>query len=656
MRNDAMGLFWFDEPVIKVLKQPVKKTPPEPVWQRDDYLPGLAQARAATYPLLIMAELATLAHNKTPLYFDIECYSNYFLVAFTEPTCGKYLFFELADNGILESSLLKWVLQNCQLIGFNSNNYDIPMATLATYPQLASPATLKQASDLIIQQNLRPADIYKEFKVKNFPVDSIDIINLLPLEGSLKVYSGRIHAPKLQDLPFQPDKALTPDQQIITRHYCTNDLLDTVLLTQAIAPQLALRCTMGKRYGLDLRSRSDAQIAENVIRMLVEKSKGYRTARPTVNVGKVYRYRVPSFINYQSPMMQAVLSVVKNGEFIVAENGRIGLPQEISSLNIIINQSTYQMGIGGLHSKEKKQCYQATDGMIIVDRDVTSYYPQIILNQKLAPNTLGDDFLNVYRAIVRERIAAKHRGDKVTADCQKIIINSSFGKMGNQYSSLYDPRLVIQITLTGQLALLMLIEALEVAGISVVSGNTDGIVMYTHNSNETKINAIITQWEQKTGFTTEETRYKALYSRDVNNYIALKPDGGVKLKGAYRTGDISKNPVNEICSKALLAYLTEGIPIVHTVTTGIDIRDFLTLRVVRGGAFKDGEYLGKTIRWYKATACPGTIIYARSGNDVPLTEGCRALQELPGVMPEDLDRQWYIENCYAILKDLGVSL
>ena len=646
-----LDLFWWEESTPPQFKKNGIKRPPEPIWERGDYLPGLESALAARYNQFTDSEL--VATVGTPLYFDIECYKNYFLIAFSEPNSGKCLLFEILDNEVLDSAKLKWVMENFQLIGFNSNNYDIPLATLACYPHHANPTTFKKASDLIILQNFRPNDIYHEFKIIPFNVNSVDVINVLPLDGSLKVYSGRIHAPKLQDLPFPPDNELTYEQKLITRHYCMNDLLDTVLLTHAISPQLDLRCAMSKRYRMDLRSRSDAQIAEIVIRDAVEKRKGYRIGKEPVEVGRVYKYKVPSFLKYQTSLMSTVLSVVKDSPFVVAENGRISLPPALSSLNIVINNSTYQLGIGGLHSKEKSQGYIETDSMIIRDRDVTSYYPMIILNQKLAPKSMGTDFLKVYGLIVDERIKAKHTGDKVTADCQKIIINSSFGKMGNQYSSLYSPQLVIQITLTGQLALLMLIEMLELAGIEVVSGNTDGIVIYTNKLNEPKLNAIVHHWETITNFETEETIYKAIYSRDINNYIAIKENNSVKLKGAYRLKDISKNPVNEVCINAVVNKLTHAIDIEETVTNCTDIKDFLTLRVVKGGAFKDGIFLGKTIRWYKSTDCPGTIIYAKSGNDVPLTEGCRPLQELPTVFPEDVDKQWYIDNCYKILEEIG---
>ena len=40
---------------------------------------------------------------------------------------------------------------------------------------------------------------------------------------------------------------------------------------------------------------------------------------------------------------------------------------------------------------------------------------------------------------------------------KKIQINGSFGKLGSKYSLLYAPDLLLQTTITGQLALLMLI-------------------------------------------------------------------------------------------------------------------------------------------------------------------------------------------------------
>jgi len=53
---------------------------------------------------------------------------------------------------------------------------------------------------------------------------------------------------------------------------------------------------------------------------------------------------------------------------------------------------------------------------------------------------------------------------------------------------------MLQVTITGQLVLLMLIEMLEDAGISVISGNTDGIVSKYHKDRHNDVRAISPDW------------------------------------------------------------------------------------------------------------------------------------------------------------------
>ncbi|WBF77017.1 DNA polymerase I [Septimatrevirus PSV34] len=228
----------------------------------------------------------------------------------------------------------------------------------------------------------------------------------------------------------------------------------------------------------------------------------------------------------------------------------------------------------------------------MADNDVESFYPRTILNQRLCPPHLGEAFLTVYEKIVNTRIhpkaeaaKAKKAGDraaakkwKTIADSLKITINGSFGKLGNKYSTLYAPQLMLQVTITGQLVLLMLIEALEQIGIEVISGNTDGIISKYHKSRHDEVRALIAAWEEWTGYKTEETRYKAVFSRDVNSYVAIKEDGGdpearfldeqlgAKTKGAYcergsaLNSILSKNPETLICSDAVVRFLVDGTP------------------------------------------------------------------------------------------------
>ncbi len=254
----------------------------------------------------------------------------------------------------------------------------------------------------------------------------------------------------------------------------------------------------------------------------------------------------------------------------------------------------------------------------------------------LFPPHLGRTFLQVYRGIVDRRISAKDSakaarkaGDKdrekffqVIADSLKIVVNGSFGKLGSPYSVLYSPHLMTQVTVTGQLSLLMLIERIELAGINVVSANTDGVVIRCPRTREGDLAVIVASWERDTGFTTEEARYVGYYGRDVNNYIAVKEGfdketkkwtgkpAGTKTKGAYAPSGFSKNPTNRICVEAAEALLAKGVPVHETIRGCKDVRKFVSVRKVKGGAVQGGQYLGSSIRWYYATGDRPEMVYA----------------------------------------------
>jgi len=658
-RADMAGFFWNDTPPPKPPKlEKPKRTPPSRTWESPDYLPGLAEAVAFNVQRLEDWELHPAAARRERFIFDIECYVNYFLIAFTSLVTGKVIYFERTRTSDFDTGKLKWIVDNFCLVGFNSWNYDLPILALALAGKTC--AQLKQATNDIIVNGTRPSDVLRGFKVKGIRPNHIDLIEVAPLRASLKIYGGRLHAPRMQDLPFHPEVLLTPDQIAIVRWYCVNDLTNTAILHESLKEQISLRETLSAEYGVDLRSKSDAQIAESVIAQEIEKLNGCRVQRPTIEPGTRYRYRVPAFIKYESPLMNWALDIVRRADFIVSEDGNIGMPAELKELQLQIAGGVYRMGIGGLHSSEQCSAHKADDHTIIVDRDVTSYYPAIILNLGLYPHHLSTNFLRVYQQLVNKRLEAKRAGNKVVADSLKITINGSFGKLGSKWSVLYSPDLLIQVTVTGQLSLLMLIERLEMRGIHVVSANTDGIVIKCLKIRHAEMEAIIKQWEQDTAFETEETTYTAVYSRDVNNYIAVKPDGKVKTKGAYANPEkpsdqLHKNPTNQICTDAVIALLTKGAPLHHTIRSCTDIRKFVSVRTVKGGAVKDGTFLGKSIRWYYKAGEEGEIVYADSGNKVPRSEGAIPLMDLPSTFPQDIDYDWYEREANRMLEDIGYA-
>ena len=210
---------------------------------------------------------------------------------------------------------------------------------------------------------------------------------------------------------------------------------------------MKLRVELSNEYQIDLRSKSDAQIAEQVIAAELTKRMGKRPNRPKIELGTIYKYRVPGFMQFQSPLLQWALYTTANALFVVDESGSVAMPKELADLKLDINGSIYRMGIGGLHSSEKTTAHYSDDEYVLIDKDVTSYYPYIILNLGLAPQHLGHHFLQVYRGIVERRIAAKRAKNNIVSQSLKIVINGSFGKLGNKWSILYSPDLLVQVTL-----------------------------------------------------------------------------------------------------------------------------------------------------------------------------------------------------------------
>lgn len=670
MRKDSLGMFWFDEPPKPKDKvEKIKCTPPEKTWLLPGYLPGIQEAKEFNLQLMTDWELQEEQRTRNTLIVDIECYCNYFLIGFISFETGKVIYFEqTADcSKVLDHTKVSYILHNFTTVGFNSINYDIPMITMALDGLECD--QLKRMSDEIIVNRERPSNILRYLKIKKLRIDHIDLMEVAPLRASLKVYGGRIHVPAMQDLPFHPATELNEDQIAIVRWYCLKkDLANTAFLRQSLKTQLDLRVAMSNEYRIDLRSKSDAQIAEAVITQELEKLNGWRPQQPKIDIGTVYKYNIPGFMKFSTPLMQWALEVIRNALFVVDETGSIASPDSVKNLKLQIGESHYQLGIGGLHSREKKACHVADSNTLLIDRDVTSYYPFIILNQNLFPAHLGPNFILVYKRIVERRLAAKARGDADTAETLKIVINGSYGKLGSSYSVLYAPQLLIQVTLTGQLSVLMLIERLELSGIPVVSANTDGFIIKCPKSHEQIMDKLIHDWENETGLMTEASNYLAVYSRDVNNYIALKaptkksPSITVKGKGIYARPGLSKNPQNEICIEAIEQFLIHGKSIRQTVLDCKDIRKFVTVRKVKEGAVKidkegkiPNEYLGESIRWYYASDEYGHMVYANSGKKVPRSDGAFPMMDLPNEFPKNVNHDWYILEAEKLMKQFGYS-
>ena len=227
----------------------------------------------------------------------------------------------------------------------------------------------------------------------------------------------------------------------------------------------------------------------------------------------------------------------------------------------------------------------------------------------------------------------------------------------------------------------MLAERAEARGISVVSGNTDGLLFYCPREkyaglkkdrlNPSILSEVTDEWERLTGFDLEFGEYRAIYNLSVNSYYAIKASGGHKRKGPVGNpwnqhpddfdqvrGQLMKNPQMTICSDAALNFIKDGTPIERTIRDCTDIRQFVTVIKASKGATWKGNYLGKTVRFYWATGGEPifeAVPHEKTGNykKVPKTDGAAECMRLPDSLPLDIAYERYIEEAQRIVEEYG---
>lgn len=640
----------------------------------------------------------------THIVFDCELIGKekpVFLVCAKEIETGERRAFWFHKRGHMKQLTKMLLTPGYTWVGFNSYKFDVPLIAAATCG--IEPTVLKEMARVSIEEKVQPWRLVQMFGYEELELDHIDLFETAPgVMISLKTYAGRMGVETMIDMPFHHDEDITPKQHKIVENYCYNDIAVTEELFNRLKTELALRVDLGARYGLDLRSKSDAQVAEAILKSQCNLGRSDKFVPTSVE------YSCPDFIETEDPQLCDIIDELESTRFkINRANGSPEVPEFLDE-PIQVGYGTYQMGIGGLHSTHDLKVYSRAEGTKrISDFDVASYYPNILMNAGYVPRFSGNKgelFLAVYKTIYEERMAAKHASNKKVANSLKILLNGTYGKLGNIFSAFYSPDLMLAVTLTGQINLLALIVELEqINDVRVISANTDGIMVEYDDRYYKRILKVFEKNSKRTNFEYEETPYRCVAIKDVNNYIAVTTDGKVKAKGLYASVNpdenplyLMKNPTMEICGKACREYLLNGTLPEVTINASSDIKEFVAIRNVKGGGVQHLRYetvddwvevedrvwwseragkkerrksrpnpvevgvggtpFGRVARWYMTTQDLPPLTYVGSGNKVAKTEGGKLCLTLPPALPADLDRAWYVREAYSWLEDMGVVL
>lgn len=605
--------------------------------------------------------------SKLGYVYDVETYPNFFCVSFYN---GRdHIQFEISSRKNQLQEIIEFI-KNKVLIGYNNSKFDDLIINyllqeevyLKRFKGEEIAKGLFSIAGMVINyyQSGSKDETIKKLKYLDKPYTSLDLMKIGNIQKGLKLVGVSLKWHNIQDLPFKWDIPLETEEQMdFVMSYNRNDTEMTLLLTHKLEKEIELRVNLSKLYEVDVLSESDSGIGNILFeKMYKEKAvqknfSDLRTHRSVVHLSDC----IFDDIRFETRQLTKVLNDLKAISIPKGEKGfKISVPA------IDFNNARYQLGVGGIHSEDEAGIFESSDDLFIIDSDVTSYYPSMIINKKVKPAHLEDCFVQVMYDITQERVAGKKAGDTVKADGLKIVINSAFGKLGFEGSYLYDEQALLTVTLNGQLYLLMLIEMLTGKNFQVISANTDGIITLVPKDRKEEYDSICTDWQNKTKLNLEYTFYRKYVRKDVNNYIAKTINDKIKSKGCFLQDiDIKKGFDAPVVNFVLKKYYMDGLPLEKSLMEHKDIYDFCIAQKM-GGQFEaeyGGQSVQKSVRFYVCKSGKKLLKWktnedgSKSSTDLCVGKSVQLFNQFEQREDYNIDYDYYLRELRKITGELN---
>lgn len=468
-------------------------------------------------------------------------------------------------------------------------------------------------------------------------------------------------------------------------HYNKNDVYIVCEIARQKPDEIKLRYSLGAAFNLNLLCSARSNIADKLLyKFYSERSglkpeafKDLRTHRTALSFKKI----IFPHICFQTDELKEVLEDMK--KVTIYRTNKDSFEKVIK-----FHGTTYTIATGGLHSQDRPGVLTSTDDYTFIHYDISSFYPSVMVAYNIAPKHLNNAvFVKMVDYFRLTRIKCKHTKDeveqvvagvhnKLAAEALKIVINAIYGKFGFDSYFLYDRFAQMQVTINGQLMVMMVVEALELAGIHVVSANTDGIIVKLPKDKENEFKDITDAWCAQNKLGADSERYKLFVTRDINNYFDIQSNDKVEYKGSLDPHqylkDLKKGYDMPVVAKAVFEYFANGVSVMETLRNHKDILDFCKTQNV-GKQFEvvyqkvvDGKVIDvhsqRHVRFYVSTK--GVVIMKENVHDGKrsvLASGKPViiLNKLDDVdiTLRNIDYKYYYEEAYKIINPikLGIS-
>ena len=657
--------------------------------------------------------------GKTVFVYDIEVFQNIFHCSAINTETKEIHKFEISPRKNQLSELISFFKQvnspvswndnyttNCSIdsdkifCGYNNLHYDNPVINyiieyehvLAEKPVLVITNSIFNLSREITNSD-ENIEKWKRWKYQVW-FDSFDILTMLysnKLRVGLKEIQVTMQYKNVQEFVCDWSKPLPIEDFDSMIDYNINDIESTSALLDRCKKDIDLRLAIEDEYGVKVLSKDGVNIGMKILtHKYLEKTgltwwdiKDLRSPQAYIPLKDV----ILPFIKYDSPILKSVLDEMKTQ---VVSPGRKGYEK-----NFVFGGLRYTVGVGGIHSKNDPEIIIPAEDEMLIDIDVASLYPSMLIEYGFYPKHLGPEFLEVYSQIRSERIEAKHNGDKIKDSTLKLALNGLSGNLQNEHNFCYSTFAAMQIRINGQLLLLMLAEKLVELGCRIVQANTDGLFVLLKKSIYDKVNNVCREWEQLTKLTLEEDRFEAMYQYAINDYIAVKEgytdirdrflageqivqkkktgelyksieqiqDDYIKQKGMFITKvQLGKGLTPKIIPEAVIKYFVDGIPVEDTIKGCKDIKKFLMAE--KTGKQWNVEYMKEDIqrtnRFYASTNGGYLWKWKQVGNaekqyqNMLAASGVTLLNKFDDKPIEDrkINYRYYLRECYKIIEDL----
>jgi len=509
-------------------------------------------------------------------------------------------------------------------------------------------------------------------------------------------YSG-LSLTELNAIIEKWDRYMIPEYEADMMYYNRNDVFIVCEIARLYADEIRLRYNISRSYETDVMNSSRSDIANKLFVKFYSEFSGLRPEqwrnKHTDRTIMSFKRVIFDNVKFKTKKLQDFLTYIKG--ISITSLGKDSFKESIT-----INKLTYTMATGGLHSEDPPRELRSRinyidgssslkgsiwdsiteDSYIYVHWDITSFYPSLMGKYKIAPEHMDASvFAKLVLWLRDTRIAAKHSEEEVIdgipkdilAQALKIVINSIYGKMGQEKSDICDRLAVLKVTINGQLFILMLCEELELNNIEVISANTDGIVVKLYKRDKAKFDEIATRWQNDTRLSADSDEYKSYINRDINNYFAENLKGKIEYKGDYNPNiykeDLSKGYSMPIVTKAVIDYFTKNTPVLETLYNEKDILSFCTTQNI-GRKFHIEYYIGsgkitmqRQIRYYASKSGGNLFKVDEQDHKNNLCDGYRvkvlnSLDDTP-IENRDIDYQYYYVQALKLIDPikLGIS-